>query len=51
VTTAFQTAYKQNLEKMTVAKEYAKRQREIQVAQVNSDHKPQTAQTSVNMPK
>jgi hypothetical protein len=51
VTTAFQTAYKQNLEKMTVAKEYAKQQREIQMTQAKGDNKPRTSQTSGSNPK
>lgn len=34
--TAFQTAYKQNLEKMTIARDYAKQQRGSQASQTDS---------------
>lgn len=51
MTTAFQTAYKQNLEKMTIAKEYAKQQRETQVVQAMSSNTPRGAQAAAKKAK
>ncbi|MDP2142193.1 MAG: hypothetical protein Q8L20_15400 [Gammaproteobacteria bacterium] len=44
--TAFQTAYKQNLEKMTIARDYAKQQRESQSAQTDPAKTARPAQAS-----
>lgn len=49
--TAFQTAYKQNLEKMTIARDYAKQQRDSQTSQTDSGKAPRPTQDSAKKAK
>ena len=49
--TAFQTAYKQNLEKMTIARDYAKQQRDSQASQADPGKASRPTQDSAKKVK